>query len=171
MAIGRPGAGRRAGRASARPRSEAKDRKERLSCFARKAVRPGMKVEHAVAQSRPDFGQIRPSRGRAGWRVRGKTLATGAFTLTTPRSRSIQTLARRNLAAVRAIRRWNAPGGHTRRARSATSPAQPDRQSTARSEGSGFRTIRRPHLHRPESWRGEGRCRPPGRRGRRRRPG
>ncbi len=28
-----------------------------------------MKVERAVAPSRPGFGQIRPSRGRAGWRI------------------------------------------------------------------------------------------------------
>ena len=52
----------------ASPRSEAKDRDERLSCFARKAVRPGMKVAKAVAPADRASVRSASSRGRAGWR-------------------------------------------------------------------------------------------------------
>ena len=52
----------------ASPRSEAKDRDERLSCFARKAVRPGMKVAEAVAPADRASVRSASSRGRAGWR-------------------------------------------------------------------------------------------------------
>src|SRR5690606_18122661 len=52
----------------ASPRSEAEDRDKRLSCFARKAVRPGMKVAQAVAPADRVSVRSASSRGRAGWR-------------------------------------------------------------------------------------------------------
>jgi type IV secretion system protein VirB1 len=58
---------------------------------ARKAVRPGMKVDLAVAPSRQAPGQIRPSRGRAGAAPAGDPCAPLAFTIQGWRPRTPRT--------------------------------------------------------------------------------